>query len=104
MINKIPTDAEIVRDFIAETEAYRATAKMHELGSAAEFRTEGQADAREALAARLEDAKMVREEARREALERVTVACAEATKAIKQAFAPLIASAKPKADDAKSED
>lgn len=67
----IPTDTQVVREFIAEAEAFRAAADSEDTGLAEGFCKRGNADAREALAARLEYVKAQREALVKEAAERI---------------------------------
>ena len=69
----IPTDAQVVREFIAEAEAFRDKANdLHAMtGSGERIRAQGNLDARLALASRLEYVKAQREALVKEAAEKI---------------------------------
>jgi regulator of protease activity HflC (stomatin/prohibitin superfamily) len=75
---QIPTDAQVVREFIAEAEAFREKAEDRaNPDDTVGLRAQGNADAREALASRLEYVKAQRESLAREAAERIAESFSE---------------------------
>lgn len=92
----IPTDAQVVRDFIAEAEAFRKTAGDE--NDAERYRKEGNADARDALAARLQYVKNQRAEMVAEAAEKISAGFAEAGRKISETLKDAFDKANAKAD------
>lgn len=94
----IPTDAQVVRDFIAEAEAFRASVEAGGMSTAEAYRKEGNADAREALAARLQYVKNQRAEMVAEAAEKVAEGFAEMGRKVSESLKTAFDKANTKAD------
>lgn len=93
---QIPTDAQVVRDFIAESPAFDANPLK---SSEAEYwRQTGNREAREALAARLGYVKVQRAELVREAADKLAAAFADAGRKISGALTAAYAKAEAKTD------
>ena len=93
----IPTDAQVVREFIAEAEAFN-TAADNALNEAESFMKAGNAEARLALASRLEYVKNQRAELVAEAAEKVAEGFAEMGRKISSSLKDAFDKANAKAD------
>lgn len=95
----IPTDAQVVREFIAEAEAFRNKAEDRaNPNDSTGMLAQGNADAREALASRLQYVKEQRAEMVAEAAEKVAEGFAEMGRKISSSLKDAFDKANAKAD------
>lgn len=88
---QIPTDAQVVREFIAEAEAFRSKMETGTSTATVNYgRWEGNTDARLALAARLEYVKAQREALVKEAADKIAESFTEGLRKIADALTKAV--------------